>query len=49
MLLNSAAAIVVGGRAGGLAEGVRMAAASIDTGSARRALETLKSICGTDL
>ncbi len=44
--LNAAAALVVGGRAEGLAEGVRMAALSIDTGAARHALETLRAICG---
>ena len=46
VLLNSAAALVVGGSAGGLAEGVRMAAVSIDTRAARRALDTLRAICG---
>ena len=46
VVLNAAAALVVGGRAGGLAEGVRMAAESIDTRAARRALDTLRSICG---
>jgi anthranilate phosphoribosyltransferase len=41
VLLNAAAALVVGGKAADLAEGVAMAARSIDSGAARRALERL--------
>jgi anthranilate phosphoribosyltransferase len=41
VLLNAGAAIYVGGRAGGLAEGVEMAAAAIDSGAAREVLDRL--------
>ena len=41
VLLNAAAALVVAGRAAGLAEGARLAAASIDEGRARDRLERL--------
>lgn len=41
VLLNAAAALVVGGKAADLAEGVAMAARSIDSGAAGRALERL--------
>lgn len=47
VVFNAAAALVVGARAGDLREGVRMAAASIDTRAARRALDTLRALCGT--
>jgi anthranilate phosphoribosyltransferase len=39
VLLNAAAALVVGGAAGSIAEGVTVAARLIDTGGAGRALE----------
>ena len=45
VLLNSAAAIMVAGKAKDLKEGAAMAAAAIDSGKARAALETLKRIC----
>ena len=41
VLLNSAAALIVAGRAQSLAEGVELAAASIDEGNAARALANL--------
>lgn len=43
-LLNAAAAIYLGGRAGDLAEGVRLAAGSIDSGAAAAALKALISV-----
>ena len=43
-LLNAAAAIYLGGRAVDLTDGVRLAAASIDSGAAAAALQTLVSI-----
>lgn len=46
VLLNAAAALLVAGRVTTLAEGVPLAAASIDDGRARRVLETLREICG---
>lgn len=45
VLLNSAAAIMVAGKAKDLKEGAVMAAAAIDSGKARAALESLKRIC----
>lgn len=45
VLLNSAAAIMVAGRARDLKEGSALAAQSIDTGKAAHALATLKRIC----
>ncbi|MBS0219728.1 MAG: anthranilate phosphoribosyltransferase [Proteobacteria bacterium] len=45
VLLNSAAAIMVAGRARDLKEGFALAAQSIDTGKAAHALATLKRIC----
>jgi len=45
VLLNAGAAIYVGGRAATLAEGVRLAADSIDSGRAREKLEAL--VCAT--
>lgn len=45
VLLNSAAALMVAGKAGDLREGAHLAAASIDSGKARAALENLKRIC----
>ena len=44
VLLNAAAALVIAGRAGALAEGVEMARESIDSGAARRAVETLARV-----
>ncbi|HEV2551489.1 MAG TPA: anthranilate phosphoribosyltransferase [Stellaceae bacterium] len=41
VLLNAAAALIVAGRAKDLREGVRLAAQSIDSGAARRALDRL--------
>lgn len=41
VLLNAAAALIVGGKAADLRAGVDMAASAIDTGAARRALERL--------
>ena len=41
VLLNAAAALVVAGKAADLREGVALAAAGIDSGAARRALERL--------
>ena len=46
VLLNSAAAIVAGGLAADLAEGVRTAAESIDSGKALERLELLKKVSG---
>ncbi|MBS0523202.1 MAG: anthranilate phosphoribosyltransferase [Proteobacteria bacterium] len=45
VVLNSAAALMVAGKAGNLKQGAEMAAASIDLGKARKALETLVGIC----
>ncbi|MGX9354422.1 anthranilate phosphoribosyltransferase [Roseobacteraceae bacterium S113] len=42
--LNSAAALVVAGKAGDLKEGADMAAESIDSGAAKRAIETLAKV-----
>ena len=44
VLLNAAAALVVAGRAGGLPEGVAMAAESIDRGTAREKVRALARI-----
>jgi anthranilate phosphoribosyltransferase len=41
VLLNSAAALLIAGRATGLVEGVELAARSIDSGGARRVLDNL--------
>lgn len=45
VVLNSAAAIVVAGKARDLNEGAALAVAAIDSGKAKAALETLKRIC----
>ena len=45
VILNSAAAIMVAGKARDLKEGAALAAQSIDSGRAKAALETLKRIC----
>jgi anthranilate phosphoribosyltransferase len=44
VLLNTAAALIVGGRAASLAEGVQLAIRSIDDGAARRALDVLVAV-----
>lgn len=44
VLLNSAAALVVAGKADGLADGIEKAAASIDSGRAARALDRLVAV-----
>ena len=44
VLINSAAALIVGGKAHDLREGVRLAAAAIDTGKAQATLEKLVAI-----
>jgi anthranilate phosphoribosyltransferase len=44
VLLNAGAALVVGGKAGGLREGVSLAARSIDSGAAGRALDRLIAV-----
>ena len=46
VLLNSAAALIVAGRAGDLREGARQAAAAIDSGDARATLDRLVAISG---
>ena len=45
VVLNSAAALMVAGKAKDLKQGAEMATASIDGGKARKALETLVGIC----
>ena len=45
VVLNSAAALMVAGKAHDLKEGAALAAAAIDNGKAKAALETLKRIC----
>ena len=44
VLLNAAAALIVAGRAGTLREGVDLAAASVDSGAALNALETMRRV-----
>ena len=46
VLLNSAAALIVAGRAGDLREGVRHAAEAVDSGKAQAALDRLVEISG---
>jgi len=46
VLFNAAAALLIAGRVASLREGVRVAAESIDTGSARQALARLCEVCG---
>ena len=48
MVLNAAAAFVVADRAETLAEGAERARASIDSGRARLALDTLAALTGGD-
>ena len=45
VVLNSAAALMVAGKAQDLKQGAEMATAAIDSGKARKALETLVGIC----
>ncbi|TMJ24658.1 MAG: anthranilate phosphoribosyltransferase, partial [Alphaproteobacteria bacterium] len=45
VVLNSAAALMVAGKANDLKQGAEMAAASIDSGKAKKALDTLVRIC----
>ena len=45
VVLNSAAALMVAGKAGNLKDGAAMAVESIDGGKARKALELLQRIC----
>ena len=47
MLLNAAAAIVAGGRAADLAEGLRVAARSVDGGAALGKLDALIALTRT--
>ncbi|WP_067047392.1 anthranilate phosphoribosyltransferase [Methanofollis ethanolicus] len=47
VLLNAAAGIYLGGRAGDLAEGLRLAEASIDSGKAREKLDALVGATGS--
>jgi anthranilate phosphoribosyltransferase len=44
VLLNAAAALVVGGAAESLREGIERAAAAIDTGAAEKCLERMREI-----
>jgi anthranilate phosphoribosyltransferase len=46
VLLNAGAALLVAGRAGSLAEGVRLGAEAIENGNARGALDRLRQVCG---
>jgi anthranilate phosphoribosyltransferase len=48
VILNSAAALIIAGRAGDLKEGAEMAARSIDDGAALQALEKLVEISGSE-
>ena len=48
VVYNAAAAIYVGGKAAGIAEGIAMAAESIDSGAARRVLENLRQLPADD-
>jgi anthranilate phosphoribosyltransferase len=43
-LLNAAAALLVAGKVEGLKAGAKLAAESIDSGAAKRAVETLAKI-----
>jgi len=45
VLLNAGAALLIAGRAATVAEGVRQAAASLDDGRARSALNRLREVC----
>ena len=45
VLLNSAAALVIGGRAEDIADGLARAATAIDSGDAMRVVERLREIC----
>jgi anthranilate phosphoribosyltransferase len=45
VVLNSAAALMVAGKARDLRQGAEIATAAIDSGKAKKALETLVRIC----
>jgi anthranilate phosphoribosyltransferase len=45
VLLNAGAALLIAGRAATVAAGVHLAAASVDEGRARRALQRLRKVC----
>jgi anthranilate phosphoribosyltransferase len=47
-ILNAAAALIVGGKAANLGEAAKLAAASIESGAARRALDRLVAITNGD-
>ena len=49
VLLNSAAALIVAGKADNLTMGVKMAAAAVDAGGARKALDTLVRVSNLDI
>ena len=49
VLLNTAAALIVAGKAGNLTLGVKLAAAAIDGGGARKALDTLITVSNLDI
>jgi len=44
VVMNAGLAIVAGGKASGFREGAALAAASIDSGAAKRKLEALKAL-----
>ena len=44
MVLNAAAALIIAGKADGLADGIEKANASIDSGRASRALDRLVAV-----
>jgi anthranilate phosphoribosyltransferase len=48
VVLNAGAALFIAGRAGSLADGMRIAAHSIDAGAARRTLESLAQLSSVD-
>lgn len=48
-LANAAAALLVAGKAGSIAEGMALARQSLESGSARRALETLVAVSNAEL
>ena len=49
VLLNSAAALIVAGKADNLTMGLKMAAAAVDAGGARKALDTLVRVSNLDI
>lgn len=48
VLMNAAAALIVGGKVGNLADGVNRAARAIDTGAAQQALDRLIAVTNAD-